>query len=92
MDRTDFTGGSINDVKTRFKDSAAKSFVVMRQGWDARLGGRFIRIDPKIFDEVEPDGAKRDEQINALKNWYGENKNKLTWDAKTRRLVVRSQE
>jgi hypothetical protein len=92
MERADLTGGSINDVKTRIKDSAAKSLVILRQGWDARLGGRFVQIDTKLFNELEPDETKRDEQIEGLKKWYGENKDKLIWDAKAKKLLVKSAE
>lgn len=92
MNRAEFTGATINDVKTRFKDSAAKSLAVMRQGWNARFGGRFVQVDPKLFNESEPDEAKRDEQIEALRQWYEDNKDKLVWDSKARKLAIKTRE
>jgi hypothetical protein len=89
LDRKDVTSGSINDVKIRLKDSAAKSLALLRQGWDERFGGRFVQIDSKLFNESEPDEAKRDAQIAALKTWYEENKDNLEWDAKARKLRVK---
>ncbi len=89
MDREEYTGGSINDIKIRFKDSAAKSLAMMRQGWNERFGGRFVEIDPKLFNGLEPDERNRDDQIAALVKWYDENKDKLVWDSKARRLTVK---
>lgn len=89
MERDDYTGGSINDIRTRIKDSAAKSLVLLRQGVDERFGGRFTEIDPKLFNELEPDESERDSQIEMLKDWYGKNKSKLVWDAKQRRLAIK---
>jgi hypothetical protein len=90
MKRDELTGGSINDVKIRFKDSAAKSLALMRQGWDARSGGRFAQVDPKLFNELEPDEVKRNEQIDALTKWYEDNRDNLVWDSKARKLNVKA--
>jgi hypothetical protein len=89
MERSDYTGGSINNVKTRIKDSAAKAFVLLRDGKTGPFGGRFLQVDPKSFNELEPDEAKRDAQIRSLKEWYEQNKGRLTWDSKKQRLVVK---
>ena len=90
MDQAEYTGGSINDIKTRQKDVAAKAFVLLREGLDDQLGGRFAPVDEKLFNELEPDESKRDAQIDALKKWYDENKGRLVWDSKKRRLMLKS--
>ena len=90
MQRTELTGHSINRVKTRFKDSAGKTLAVMRQGVDEESGN--VDLDPLLFNETEPDEQKRDAQIDALKTWYEENKDKLVWDPKLRKLIPKSKE
>jgi hypothetical protein len=89
MNRADDTGGTINDVKVRIKDIAAKGFVLLRDGSSDRFGGRFVEIDPKVFNEVEPDSAKRDAQIDKLKEWFAQNKDKLIWDSSKKRLSLK---
>ena len=88
MERADYTGGSINDTKTRIKDSAAKAFALLKEGKKGPFGGRFAEVDPKAFNESEPDEAKRDPQIRALKDWYDGNKGKLVWDSKNKKLAL----
>lgn len=92
MSRSDYTGGSINDIKTRFKDLAAKVLVLLRQGWDQQLGGRFVEVDPALFNELEPDEEKRDSQIQALVKWYEDNRDKLVWDETLLKLVEKKPE
>lgn len=89
MERSDYTGGSINDVKPRIKDEAAKALALLTGGKRGWGGGRFLQVDTKLFNELEPDEAKRDAQIRSLKKWYEQNKGKLTWDSKKQKLVVR---
>jgi len=89
MNRSDYTGGTINNIKIRIKDSAAKAFALLKEGTDDRFGGRFVRIDPDVFNEVEPDEAKRDAQIEALKEWYEKNKDRLVWDSKKGKLALK---
>lgn len=84
MDREDSANGAL-----RIKDNAAKAFAVLRQGTDGDFGGRFVQVDPKLFNEREPDESKRDVQIQAHKAWYEKNKGKLEWDSKKGRLVVK---
>lgn len=88
MDRDVPTDGSINGVEIRIKDSAAQSLARLRQGLDDPSVG-FSSVDPELFNQLEPDVKKRDEQIAALKGWYQENKDRLVWDAKQRKLVVK---
>lgn len=89
MDRGEYTGRTVNDIKIRIKDSAAKAFVLLKEGTKGRFGGRFVNVDLKVFNELEPDEAKRDVQIRGLKDWYERNKSRLTWDSKERKLVVK---
>ena len=89
MERTQYTGGSINGIKIRIKDSAAKAFVLLTEGKKGPFGGRFLEVDPKFFNELQPDESKRDVQIRSLKEWYEQNKGKLIWDSKDKKLVVR---
>jgi hypothetical protein len=87
MDRNEYTGATVNDVKVRINDSAARAMVLLREG-ASDSPGRFASVDPKMFDQVEPDEKKRDEQIDALKKWYEENKDRLVWDAQNQKLGV----
>ena len=89
MGRADYTGGSINNIKIRIKDSAAKAFVLLREGTDDPFPGRFVEVDPKLFNELEPDEGKRDTQIKALREWYEANKERLSWDSKKNRLAIK---
>ena len=89
MERSEYTGLVVNDIKIRIKDCAAKALVLLRDGAKDRFGGRFAQVDPKAFDELEPSEAKKDAQILALKQWYDENKDKLIWDSKNRKLAVK---
>lgn len=89
MDRTEYTGGSLNDIKIRSKDLAAKGFAAMIQESDSQVSDGDYSIDPKLFNELEPDESKRDKQIESLKQWYQENKDRLIWDSKAKRLVVK---
>ena len=88
MDRNEYTGATVNDVKVRIKDSAACALVLLREG-SGDSPGRFASIDPKLFDQNEPDEKKRDAQIDALKKWYEENKDRLIWDSKNRKMTVK---
>jgi hypothetical protein len=92
MRRTEPTGGSINGVNQRFKDRAAKTLAVMRQGLDDPEESGYVHLDPLLFNETEPDEKKRDAQIEALSKWYEENKDKLIWDSKFRKLIEKSTE
>ena len=89
MGRADYTGGSINGIKICIKDSAAKAFVLLREGTDDPFSGRFVEVDPKLFNELEPDEGKRDAQIKSLNDWYEKNKSKLSWDSRKNRLAVK---
>ncbi len=88
MDRKEYTGATVNDVKVRIKDNAARAFVLLREG-SLESPGRFASVDPKLFDQDEPDEKKRDAQITALKQWYEQNKGKLIWDSAKRKLTVK---
>lgn len=88
MDRTEETNMTINDVKFRIKDQAAVAFVVVRDGTDDPFGGRFVRVDPNVFNMVEPDASKRDTQIAVLKQWYAEHQSRLAWDEQKHRMKV----
>ena len=87
MDRNEYTGATVNDVKVRIKDSAARALVLLREG-AGDSPGKFASVDPKSFDQVEPDEKKRDAQIDALKKWYEENKERLVWDAQNHKMTV----
>jgi hypothetical protein len=89
MERGEYTGGTVNDIKIRTKDCAAKALVLLKDGAKDRFGGRFAQVDPKAFNELEPSETKRDAQIRALRQWYDENKDKLIWDSKNRKLAVK---
>jgi hypothetical protein len=71
------------------KDCAAKALVLLKDGAKDRFGGRFAQVGPKAFDELEPSEAKKDAPILALKQCYDENKDKLIWDSKNRKLAVK---
>jgi hypothetical protein len=88
MERSEPAGEVINDNPLRVKDTAARTLAMMRQGFGAQAHG-FMRLDPALFNDSEPEKRKRDSQIAALKQWYGENKSRLQWDAKARKLVVK---
>jgi hypothetical protein len=87
MDRNELTGATVNDVKVRIKDAAARAMALLREG-AGDSPGRFASVDPKLFDQVEPDEKKRDAQINALKQWYEANKDRLIWDEQNHKLGV----
>ena len=89
MGRSEYTGGGINDVKIRIKDAAAKAFALLKGGKKGPFGGRFLEVDPKLFNELQPDEAQRDAQIRSLKKWYEENRDRLTWDSKSQKLAVK---
>lgn len=92
MERSDKTGATINDIEIRIKDAAASAFVLLRQGTDKGGGGLFSLFTPKqpeLFNQLEPDASKRDAQIESLQTWYKSNKDKLAWDSKRGRLVVK---
>ena len=82
---------TINDVKVRIKDQAAVAFVVLRDGTDDRFWGRFVHVDPSVFNMVEPDASKRDAQIEVLKGWYAKHRGRLGWDAKKNRLKLQTE-
>jgi HEAT repeat protein len=89
MDRSDYTGGSINNIKIRIKDDAAKALALLKVGKKGPFGGRFLAIDAAVFNELEPDEAKRDAQIKTLKEWYEKHKDRLGWDSKSGHLVLK---
>lgn len=87
--RSDYTGMTINNVKMRTKDRAAVALVLLKDGGPRSGNFRFIQIDPAVFNESEPDEAKRDTQIDEIKSWYNDHEGKLEWDAKRGRLRVK---
>jgi hypothetical protein len=87
LDRNEYTEATVNDVKVRVKDAAARSLVLMREG-SGDSPGRFASVDPKFFNQDEPDEKKRDAQIDALKKWYEENNDHLVWDSKQKKLTI----
>jgi hypothetical protein len=89
MDKADYTGGSINDIKMRIKDVAATAFVLLREGTDDHGKRKFVEVDRRLFNQLEPDESKRDAQIEELKRWYEKNKDKLAWDSKQNRLTIK---
>jgi hypothetical protein len=89
MDRADYTEMTINDVKMRVKDTAAHAFALMKEGAKDSFRGRFAEPSRTLFNRLEPDVAKRDAQITALKQWYEQNKEHLTWDPKKGRLALK---
>lgn len=90
MDRADFSGGSVNDVRQRCKDRAALCLAMMKQGWKEEFSTRIdMEIDSAVFNEFEPNETLRDEQIEALKKWYLDNREKLTWDTEEMKLVIK---
>ncbi len=89
MSRAEPAGLTINGVKLRVKDRAATGIVVLREGRKDSLGGPFMLIHSDLFNETEPDEKKKDAQIDALKKWYKANKDRLIWDSKANRLVVK---
>lgn len=88
LERDEETGMTINNVRLRIKDQAALGLVVMRDGAESGSGGRFVRVNPQIFDHLQPDVAKRDSQIAAIKKWYEENRQKIGWDPTKFRLTL----
>ena len=86
MERAEPSGETFNDNELRVKDTAARTFAMMRQGFGTQPHA-FMRLDPALFNDLEPDKQKRDLQISALKKWYHEHKSRLQWDAKSRKLV-----
>jgi hypothetical protein len=72
----------------RLRDHAAAAFVLLRDGSGDVFAGRFVDTDPKVLDQTQTDPAKRDKQINSLLQWYQENKTRLEWDTKARKLKV----
>jgi hypothetical protein len=76
---------------TRIKDIAAKAFVALKAGRNSPVGfgGRFLEVDPKLFNELQPEETQRDLQIRFLKEWYEQNKGRLLWDAKNQKLAVK---
>ncbi len=91
MGRADEAGGTINGIKIRVKDTAAKAFIVLRDGTKDRFGGRFFQVDPKVFNELDPDAAERDKQIEALRQWYEKNKDHLAWNSQANKLDLKKQ-
>lgn len=91
MDRGAYTGGTFNNTKLRVKDIAAKAMIVLREGNSSPFGGRFVEVDPKFFNQDEPDEAKRDEQIRAIQDWYAVNHERLVWDAEKKKLAVKGE-
>lgn len=89
MEKEEKTGHKFNDIEVRFKDMAAKAFAAMRQGSESPDFDRIFSVDPNIFNFEEPDASKRDAQIEALKAWYAENKNRLVWDQMMKKLVLK---
>ena len=88
MERDDPTSMMINNVQVRIKDQAALAFVVLRDGAADSFGGRFVEVNPSVFDMVEPDASKRDAQIKALLEWYRENRSSLSWNEEKNCLKV----
>lgn len=78
----------------RVKDQAAMVFALMKghakELMPGFVDGRFLEIDPAVFDQEESDSAKRDTQIEALKTWYEENKDNLVWNSDAHKLDVKS--
>lgn len=90
MDRKEQSGSQIGVVHQRIKDVAASTFVQLRVGLgEDPTSSRFSHPDVKQFNYGEADEAKRDKQIDALKQWYHEHKDRLAWDAKQNKLVVK---
>jgi hypothetical protein len=89
MERADYTGGSINNIPIRIRDSAAKALALLKEGAEGQFRGRFAEVDPDVFNELEPDEAKRDAQIKTLKQWYDENKERLVWDSEAGKLALK---
>ncbi len=92
MEVTDKAGAMYNDVRVRVKDLAAQAFAALRAGpgapgdppsWMGFSGNN------TFFNILEPDEAKRDAQIAALKKWYEDNKDRLTWDDVHHRLALK---
>jgi hypothetical protein len=84
MNRKEYTNLSNGDIRLRCKDIAAKSFALLKNGWDHR--------DPfgasTEFDEDEPNECIRDEQIEALLTWYVKYRDRMRWDATAQQLVA----
>jgi len=89
MDRADPAGETVNDNPLRVKDAAARALATMRQGLGRQ--SRVLNLSPELFNQVEPDTAKRNAQIDALKRWYQEHRDHLQWDSSSRRLVIKEQ-
>lgn len=90
MSRSDETGGTYNDAEVRIKDQAAVAFVLLRDGTDDPFPGNYPSIDSKQFDISATMASDRDRQIETLKQWYTQNKDRLIWDVAKKRLAVRS--
>ncbi len=93
MDRIDTIHNRGNLPRLRVKDGAAMAFALMKghakEIAPGFIDGRFLEIDPAVFDQKEPDAAKRDQQISALQRWYADNKNNLVWNQETKRLEIK---
>jgi hypothetical protein len=89
MGRSDYVEGTPDGSKTRVKDLAAKAFVILKNGMEGATFARMAVVNPLDFSEKEPDPAKRDSQISALREWYNRNQNNLVWDSERHRLEVR---
>ncbi len=83
MDRDEPTDWEVNRVPLRVKDIAASIFVKMREG----QGEEHQRVPTSDFAvswqgprAVARSEAERDAQMEELKRWYHENKDRLIWD------------
>jgi hypothetical protein len=86
MDRAEPSGMVVNDNSLRLKDVAARAFATMRQGQKESHVGR---LNSELFDQLEPDTHKRDAQIEALKQWYREHKDRLQWNSSSQQLFLK---
>ncbi|MCC6488051.1 MAG: hypothetical protein IT364_11180 [Candidatus Hydrogenedentes bacterium] len=88
MDRAD-----LDENGRRVKDEAAVSFAALTghtQDSSSRIKyGRFVRVDPAVFDQESSDVTLRDRQIEALKSWYEMNKHDLFWDPERQEICCR---
>jgi hypothetical protein len=48
-----------------------------------------MQIDPMLFNQQEPDESKRDAQIQAMADWYQQNKARLIWNANQQKIDVK---
>lgn len=88
-DRNDYCDMTVNNIKVRIKDAAARALAALREG-PGDTPGRVASFKLKYFNQLEPDESKRDSQIADLKKWYESNKHQLEWDAKNQKVVVKS--